>query len=260
MKNNESSALPFESFSPFVCTHILCQGDFVYGAFAELLREEKKKKYEEFRQFDYMCRVEDVLFIKLLFVADKDSIAATLGKRLAHKKIAQDLRTWLDANSIPHSREGLKEIEAHIDPTDFVAFNRYHTNLSIFTEFARNTNTLRNSLTDGIPDKYDDHWNVICTSKRYPARMKLLQNFERQLKRYAVTPTDKVTMIGKVYEFLDPRRASPRMSSIVPENYVEEKHQANKVSTRAIFQTLLLACLLYFYAYITWNFKMTDYL
>lgn len=232
----------------------------MYGSFAALPQEEKKKKYEEFRRFDYVCRVEDVLFIKLLFVADKDSIAATLGKRLAHKKIAQDLRTWLDANSIPHSQEGLEAIEAHIDPTDFIAFNKYRTNLSIFTEFARNTNTLKNRLTDGIPDKYDDHWNVICTTKRYPARMKLLENFESQLKRYALTPTDKVTVIGKMYEYFDPRGASRRVSSIVPENYVEEKHQANKVSTRAIFQTFLLVCLLYFYAYITWNFDMTDYL
>ncbi|KAG7352169.1 hypothetical protein IV203_008217 [Nitzschia inconspicua] len=235
-------------------------GDFVYGSFAQLSLDEKKKKFEEFRQYDYICRVEDVLFIKLLFVADKDSIASTLGKRLAHKKIAQDLRTWLDANSIPHSREGLEEIEAHIDPTDFIAFNNYKTNLSIFTEVARNTNTLKNRLTDGIPDKYDDHWNVICTTKRYPARMKLLKNFESQLKRYALTPTDKVTTTGKIYEFLDPRSGSHRVSSIVPENYVEEKNKTNKVSIRAIFQTVLLLCLLYFYAYITWNFDMTDFL
>lgn len=240
---------------------LFVQGDFVYGAFTVLPYEEKKKKYEEFRQFDYVCRVDDVLFIKLLFVADKDSIAATLGKRLAHKQIARDLRTWLDANSVPHSREGLEEIEAHIDPTDFIAFNHYRTNLSIFTEFARNTNTLKNRMTEGIPDKYDDHWNVICTTKRYPARLKLLQNFESQLQRYALTPTDQETTIGKLYQYLDPRMSvSRRISSIVPENYVEEKHQANKVSIRAIFQSFLLVCLLYFYAYITWKFDMTDYL
>jgi hypothetical protein len=61
--------------------------------------------------------MDGVLFLKLLFVADKDSIALTLGKRLAHKTIAQtDLKTWLDANSIEHDREGLAEIEDHIDP------------------------------------------------------------------------------------------------------------------------------------------------
>eukprot|EP00539_Tryblionella_compressa_P014177 CAMPEP_0178819250 /NCGR_PEP_ID=MMETSP0746-20121128/2870_1 /TAXON_ID=913974 /ORGANISM="Nitzschia punctata, Strain CCMP561" /LENGTH=819 /DNA_ID=CAMNT_0020480499 /DNA_START=138 /DNA_END=2597 /DNA_ORIENTATION=- len=235
-------------------------GDFVYGSFASLNKTEKKMKYEEFRQYDAMCRVEDVLFIKLLFVADRDSIAGTLGKRLAHKKIARDLRIWLDANSIPHSREGLEEIEAHIDPTDFVAFNKYKSNLSIFTEFARNTNTLRNRTNMGSPDKYDDHWNVICTTKRYPARLKLLKKFEQQLRRYAVTPTDRVTLVGKFYAYFDPRTVARRLSSIVPENYVEEKHEAKKVSTRAIFQTFLLVLLLYFYAYITWKFDMTDYL
>jgi hypothetical protein len=235
-------------------------GDFVYGSFANLPMQEKRNKYEEFRQYDAMCRVMDVLFIKLLFVADRDSIAATLGKRLAHKKIARDLRIWLDANSIPHSNEGLLEIEAHIDPTDFVAFNKYKTNLSIFTEVARNTNTLRNRTNRGTLDRYDDHWNVICTTKRYPARLKLLQKFEQQLRRYAVTPADHVTLAGKFYAYFDPRTVGRRISSIVPENYVEEKHENAKVSTRAIFQTFLLVCLLYFYAYITWNFDMTDYL
>jgi hypothetical protein len=235
-------------------------GDFVYGTFANLPPQEKKKKYAEFRQFDSICRIEDVLFIKLLFVADRDSIAATLGKRLAHKKIAQDLRTWLDANSIPHSREGLEAIEAHIDPTDFVAFNKYQINLSIFTEFARNTNTLRNAFNEDTPDKYDDHWNVICTTKRYPARLGLLKQFEKQLTRYAVTPTDKVTFWGKLYTRFDPRPVGKRVSSIVPENYVEAKQEANVVSIRAVFQTFILLCLLYFYAYITWHFDMTDYL
>jgi hypothetical protein len=83
-------------------------GDFVYGKFAELSMGEKVQKYEEFREFDAQCRRDDVLLLKLLFVADKDSIASTLGKRLAHKKIAQDLRIWLDANSVRHEREGLE--------------------------------------------------------------------------------------------------------------------------------------------------------
>jgi hypothetical protein len=235
-------------------------GDFVYGSFANLPTEEKKRKYQEFRQYDAICRVEDVLFLKLLFVADKDSIASTLGKRLAHKKIARDLRTWLDANSIPHSREGLEEIEAHIDPTDFVAFNKYSVNLSIFTEFARNTNTLRNRDNRGVLDKYDDHWNVICTTKRYPARLKLLKKFEQQLIRYAVTPTDRITFWAKFYAWFDPRMVTGRASSIIPENYVEQKHESTRVPTRAIFQTFLLVLLLYFYGYITWNFDLTEYL
>jgi hypothetical protein len=58
------------------------------------------------------------------------SIAATLGKRLAHKQIVRDLRTWHDANSVvAQVREGLDAIELHIDPTDFLAFNNYEANL-----------------------------------------------------------------------------------------------------------------------------------
>ena len=101
-------------------------GDFVYGNLNELSTKEKLERYTEFRQYDYNCRLNDVLFCKVFFVADRDSIAKTLGKRLAHKKIARDLHAWLDANnSVKEYREGLQEIEAHIDPTDFTAFNRY---------------------------------------------------------------------------------------------------------------------------------------
>lgn len=94
-------------------------GDFVYGGLQELPLDQKLKRYEEFRAYDYTCRSQGVLFCKVMFVTDRDSIAATLGKRLAHKKIVQDLRTWLDANSREHAYEGLTAIEAHIDPTDF---------------------------------------------------------------------------------------------------------------------------------------------
>lgn len=95
--------------------------------------------------FDGQCRTQSVLFLKLLFVTDRDSIARTLGKRLAHKKICKDLRKWLDASSGLNggavSREGLDEIDNHIDPSDFVAFNSYHDNLHKFVNFAKNTNT-----------------------------------------------------------------------------------------------------------------------
>jgi polyphosphate kinase 2 (PPK2 family) len=114
-------------------------GDFVYGSCSDLPLDEKQKKYEEFRTYDYNCRNEGVLFCKVFFVSDRDSIASTLGKRLAHKKIARDLHTWLDANSSGQIREGLAEIELHIDPTDFIAFNKYEDNLKRFAEFSRNT-------------------------------------------------------------------------------------------------------------------------
>jgi hypothetical protein len=80
-------------------------GDHVYASRKDILAD-----YEEFREYDAKCREEGVLFCKFLFVASKDSIASTLGKRLAHKKMATDLKTWLDANSIEHAREGLDEI------------------------------------------------------------------------------------------------------------------------------------------------------
>lgn len=99
-------------------------GDFVYGKLNELSAEEKLRSYREFREFDYKCKSDNVLFCKVYFVTSKDRIASTLGKRLAHKHIARDLRTWLDANSVKHAREGIDQIEMHIDPTDFIAFNR----------------------------------------------------------------------------------------------------------------------------------------
>ena len=90
-----------------------------------------------------MLRRKKIVFCKLLFVTDRDSIARTLGKRLAQKKICSDLRVWLDSSNGAHAgditREGIDEIEAHIDPTDFIAFNSYHSNLKKFTTFAKNT-------------------------------------------------------------------------------------------------------------------------
>mmetsp|Transcript_59263 Transcript_59263/g.144912 ORF Transcript_59263/g.144912 Transcript_59263/m.144912 type:complete len:878 (-) Transcript_59263:4409-7042(-) len=228
-------------------------GDFVYGSYRKLSPEAKFEKYQEFVTFDEECRSDGVLFLKLLFVADKDSIALTLGKRLAQKSIAKDLQTWLDANSTMHKRDGLAEIENHIDPTDFIAFNNYKTNISIFTEFALNTNSLD---IDGN-DQYNNPWTVINTCKRYPARLQLLKTFERQLQRYAETPKDRATVIGKLYGTMDPRRPSIR-DVVVPSTYVPYRQKG--IALRAVIQTFILAALLYFYAYITWNFDLHDYI
>ena len=115
-------------------------GDFVYGALAHADTQTRLDRYKEFKEFDAQCRRDSILFCKLLFVTDRDAIARTLGKRLAHRKIAHDLRRWLDANHDGEiNREGLDEIEAHIDPTDFIAFNSYHNNLKQFASVARNT-------------------------------------------------------------------------------------------------------------------------
>lgn len=106
------------------------------------------------------CRENDILFLKLLFVTNRDSIAKTLGKRLAQKKMAKDLTTWLRACSSRGGEEdvlfeGLEAISAHIDPTDFVAFNNYERNLQIFSNFALNTDTEENP------------WVVVNTGDRY---------------------------------------------------------------------------------------------
>jgi hypothetical protein len=120
-------------------------GDFVYGNLNDLPLETKEKRYQEFRDFDHMCRDKGILFLKLLFATNRDSIAKTLGKRLAQKKMARDLKTWLQASGgKDESFEGLDLIEAHIDPTDFVAFNNYERNLRIFSNVALNTDSESN--------------------------------------------------------------------------------------------------------------------
>eukprot|EP00980_Cylindrotheca_fusiformis_P028310 scaffold22591_cov125-Cylindrotheca_fusiformis.AAC.6 len=199
-------------------------GDFVYGNLSELTETEKMKKYEEFRVYDAKCKEEGVLFFKLLFVADKDSIASTLGKRLAHKNIVRDLKAWLDANSVAHYREGLAEIERHIDPTDFVAFNKYERNLHIFTEVARNT--------DGTGPT--GPWVVINTCNRHPARLGLLRKFEKELKAFGQKDiTVAVQPLTEVQSGMDdPKRI---------------------VSIRTVIQVLLLVFLAWLYCYTTWK-------
>ena len=100
-------------------------------------------------EFDAKCREDNILFSKVMFVADRDTIARTLGKRLAHKVVVKDLHTWLDASSGNEdgriSREGLAEIDNHIDQSDFVAFNSYHDNLHQFMSFAKSTDAMSNT-------------------------------------------------------------------------------------------------------------------
>ena len=120
------------------------------------------------------------------------------------------------------------------------------------SEFALNTNSLDN---DGN-DQYNNPWTVVNTCKRYPARLQLLKTFERQLQRYAETPKDHVTVIGKLYGSMD-RRPSTR-DVVVPSTYVPYRQKG--IALRAGIQTFILAALLYFYAYITWNFDLHDYI
>lgn len=154
-------------------------GDFVYGALGKASEAEKRERYREFMTFDAECRKKNILFVKLFFVTNRDSIASTLGKRLAQRKMVQDLRNWLKASygdekakeAIP--MEGLDFIDMHIDPTDFIAFNMYQSNLRIFTNFALNTDVPFNP------------WVVVNTADRFAARKQLLQVFCTQLDAYA---------------------------------------------------------------------------
>jgi polyphosphate kinase 2 (PPK2 family) len=154
-------------------------GDFVYGALASVAESEKRDRYREFIAFDAECRRKNILFVKLMFVTNRDSIASTLGKRLAQRKMAQDLRTWLKASYGDEKgnhdilMEGLDFIDRHIDPTDFIAFNMYQRNLRCFANFALNTDTASNP------------WVVVNTSDRFAARKQLLKMFCRQLDTYA---------------------------------------------------------------------------
>lgn len=154
-------------------------GDFVYNPeFRALSQEERHDKHREFMTFDKECFDKNILFLKLVFVTNRDSIAATLGKRLAQKKMARDLRTWLKSSRGGESGdgevgfEGLDAVEHHIDPTDFLAFNNYQTNLRIFTNFALNT------------DSRENPWVVVNTGDRYAARKHLLRAFRMKLDRF----------------------------------------------------------------------------
>jgi len=155
-------------------------GDFVYGDLAKASDSIRKKRYAEFLAFDKGCRDKNILFLKLFFITDRDSIATTLGKRLAHKKICQDLHIWLDASfgsGVEMYREGLDEIDLHIDPTDFIAFNAYHNNLHKFSTFVRNTD---------VPPtgNFENPWVVVSTIKRHPARLGTMNAFEKLLATF----------------------------------------------------------------------------
>jgi len=153
-------------------------GDFVYGDLSAASAKEKNSRYREFLEFDAECKRKNILFCKLMFVTNRDSIASTLGKRLAQRKMAQDLRTWLsacrgaDVSNEEHMLAGLDQITLHIDPTDFIAFNLYQKNLYKFINFALNTDTAANP------------WIVVNTTDRYNARDQLLGVFQTQVNSF----------------------------------------------------------------------------
>jgi hypothetical protein len=232
----------------------------VYGNLNKLPLPDKLDRYEEFRTFDLECAQRGILFCKLLFVTDKDSIAETLGKRLAHKKIAQDLVTWLDANSFSGNalaRGGLEEITLHIDPTDFIAFNKYQENLSHFCEFARNTDNVGHvGMQKATSLGYSNPWHVICTSKRHPARLALMSSFRHQLFDFVTAPERRIKMVDTTSEFFGVDKEDEPVLRPAPKEIVEAKEHG--LSMKALLYSCVLGLLAYSYAYQTWNFKLED--
>lgn len=93
------------------------------------------------------------------------------------------MHIWLDSGSgggkIFH-RDGLDEIDFHIDPTDFVAFNSYHDNLNKFATFVRHTDVpMEKNAND-----FENPWVVVSTTKRHPARLALMSSFETKLDTF----------------------------------------------------------------------------
>lgn len=229
----------------------------VYGSLNMLPLPDKLDRYEEFRKFDLECDQRGILLCKLLFVTDKDSIAETLGKRLAHKKIAEDLVTWLDANSIPHYRQGIEEITAHIDVTDFIAFNRYNENLANFCEFARNTDDVGHvGMQKATSLGYSNPWHVICTSKRHPARLALMKSFRHQLFDFCVAHERRIITLDGTSVFFGVDKEDEPVLRPAPKELIEQKEHG--ISVKALFISSLLLLLVYACAYQTWNFELAD--
>jgi polyphosphate kinase 2 (PPK2 family) len=208
-------------------------GDFVYGNLTQAPESVKQDRYREFLGFDERCMDQNILFCKLLFIADRDSIAKTLGKRLAHSQICKDLHKWLDSSVGRHiDREGLDEIDLHIDPSDFVAFNSYHKNLHAFTNFARNTDLCPQS-------KLTNPWLVINTSERHPARVELLTMFSRELERFAAVRSTRGTSLCQQVA------VALGCSSGVPSMVTFKKHLNFRLRTLLLTMFMLLVVSFY---------------
>jgi len=179
-------------------------GDFIFGYLAHATPQERQDRYEEFLKFDLFCRNNDILFCKMMFITDRDSIASTLGKRIAQKRIAQDLRSWISSSMSNKTPElGLDEIEMHIDPSDFVAFNKYHKNLELFLDVANHTNHMPRQMLladeTGCINEWDNPWLVVNTSARYPARRSLIKVFEKQLDTFCAKSSSQQSARGDIF-------------------------------------------------------------
>ena len=158
---------------------------------------------------------------------------------------------------MPHFRAGIEEITAHIDPTDFVAYNKYKENLANFCEFARNTDNVGHvGMQKATSLGYSNPWHVICTSKRHPARLALMKSFRHQLSDFVLAPERRITMVDSTSVFFGVDKEDEPVLRPAPKELVEEKEHG--LSMKALFISSLLGLLLYAYAYQTWNFELAD--
>jgi hypothetical protein len=215
---------------------------------ASLPMDVKVDRYEEFKEFDTQCRRDGILFCKLFFVTNRDAIAATLGKRLAQKKIARDLHTWLDASHDGDLyREGLAEIDLHIDPTDFIAFNSYHKNLDNFGEFVRHTD-------EPIKGSWTNPWIVVNTGNRHPARISLMKAFDMQLKSFTVNTSAFPEVMQEMAAFFGvglSDRSMLRRGDTMEERMDETFKKA--LSLRACVLLMVLIFMAYYYCSNTYD-------
>jgi polyphosphate kinase 2 (PPK2 family) len=209
-------------------------GDFVFGELGQATRAVRQERYAEFMEFDRTLYEKNILFCKMLFVTNRDSIAQTLGKRLAQRQMAQDLHTWLQASrgggDSPFGEEGFEgwdEITLHIDPTDFIAFNNYQRNLRIFANAALHT------------DADENPWLVVNTTDRYAARKQLLQAFAAQVQRFHARHPRAVHFLPPLSSFSfsshHPRR--PLQPQSPPPPQVQQQQQSPDMSGLTMAET-----------------------
>lgn len=222
----------------------------MYGALANAEPLTKLERYREFQEFDAQCRREGILFCKLFFVTNRDAIAATLGKRLAQKKICRDLHTWLDASHDGQLfRQGLAEIDAHIDPTDFIAFNSYHKNLEKFSEFVRHTD-------EPLGHNWTNPWIVVNTGRRHPARVGLMKAFDLQLKSFSVDTSTFPNVLKEMADFfgvpLEAKDRKLRQSYTLEERMDNQFKRGLSARTCVFFMALIL--FIFYYCSNTYSF------
>lgn len=152
-------------------------GDFVFGELGDAPESKKGDCYQEFDEFDHGCFKKSILFIKLLFVTNQDSISSLIGRRLGEQSAVQELHKWLTASyGADKANEVLSSFDMRDmfnDPTDFVAFNTYQTTLSKFADFALKT------------DNECNPWLVVDTADHFLAGTQLLSVFDAQIDAYA---------------------------------------------------------------------------